>query len=572
MRPITNVFLHTPTTTGRSLFPDLAIFTLAVFLAVLSGFRFCAGDLDTYLPFLLHSHDPSLFKNDLLLGTLNSHPVYIWKILSVFLRWIPIGSLMRYAFVLQTMIIALGAIFFFRRFFGPTRRGLFFLLLLIIPVSAPGYGMYGLNPYGYFHAGALAFGLTLLAYCAIDRRWPIVGGILTGTIFLLHPITAVYAAGFFFVRGIMDFKKGDLRLQTLTGGILLILVALPSLVPAIKTFLVQAQGYPVDTELWRSIARLRMNHGYFISAWVPERFIQLAVCFGLILIPFRKHPAFIRLLPMVIVIAGGLLLMAVADLLTVRFFIRLQLGRCTYFLFFLVTAFAADTLTNSEFWKRDRTTLASWTVAALTVLIIYGNAALSNQHGALRAIVVFFLVTGITLIALRWYRRLHPGLLFILLSTMIVTAVVARSIDRLRWTHAQEFSDPWISFGSGCAAVIPKNSIVMIPITQQCFRPYALRATWGTWKDGAPHLFCDKTLHEWWRRMQLFGITLKTNKKELPALYHDQAIEVARAEGVRYVVFEKERAVSTGPLVYENPAFGLIDLDAWTSADSLKIP
>jgi hypothetical protein len=537
---------------------------------MISGFRFSAGDIDTYIPFILHYFDPTLFKNELLLGTQASHPVYIWKALAFFLRWISISSLIRAAFIAQTLLICAGAVLFFRQHFTPSRGWILLLLLLVLPVSTPGYGMYGLNSYGYFHAGALAFGIALLAYSLLDRGWWVIGGALSGALFLIHPITAVYGAGFFFVRALMDFSGSRRRVSILSGSVVLVIIALPSLIPAIQASLAPSPG-AVDPAFWRALARLRMNHGYFISAWVPERFIQLAGCFALVLIVYRKHAAFKRLLPLVVVVAGGLLITALADLLTIRFFLRLQLGRCAYFLYFIVTALAVDTLTKSEFLERNRQVLTACTIAALALLIIYGNAALSGQHGWITAVIITILVSSAVAVALGWYRPMHPVVLFALFTAMVLTAATARSTDNFRWTYAQEMRDPWVSFSIGCENYIPKDSIVMIPLMRQDFRPYALRATYCTWKDNAPHLFCDKTLPEYWRRMQMFGITLKTKKRDIPALYCDHAIEVARKERIRYVVFEKPQAAATGPLVWENSEFGLIDINAWKPSDSLII-
>lgn len=570
MRIIMGVFKKAPD--HRQALSSLSLLAIAGFalVAVLSGFRFSAGDFDFYITFIHHSHDPSLFRNDLLIDTLDSHPVYIWKLLGVVLHLIPAGLLVRSAFALQTAFIAAASVFFFRNFFDRRRGWPFFLLLLLLPVSAPGYGLYGLNPYGYFHAGAIAFGLTLVSYTLVDRgRW-IPGGIVTGAIFLVHPITAVYAAGFLFIRGIMELRLSGQRLRIILGWLLLVAVALPSLVPAIHT-VIRGSGASVDIEFWRSLARWRMNHGYFISVWLPERFIQLAACFGLVLVLMRNHPAWKRLLPLVIMVAGGLLVMTIADVFTIRLLLRLQLGRCSYFLFFLVTAFAADTLTDRSHWKRKRPDALIWILAALAVLLIHGNAAIYNQPLWSRTAVGVLLGGAGLFLIIRMFRPIHPALFFTLLAAAIGSATIARSIDHFKWTRPQELADPWISFGAGSAAFIPKDSVVMIPLTRQEFRPYALRATFCNWKDGAPHFFCDRTLPEWWRRMQLFGVTLKTSRRELPALYHDRAIEVARAEGIRFVVFEKGLAVATGPLLWENEAFGLADLDAWALEDSLLV-
>jgi hypothetical protein len=128
---------------------------------------------------------------------------------------------------------------------------------------------------------------------------------------------------------------------------------------------------------------------------------------------------------------------------------------------------------------------------------------------------------------------------------------------------AQNMSDPWVDVGLWCRKSVPKDETVMVPLDKENFRPWALRATYCTWKDGAPHLFCDSTLFVWWRRMQQFGVTLSSKRSEFQDLYRARAIDVARSNGIRYVVFEKQFMHTTGPLAYENRGYGVIDMNSW---------
>jgi hypothetical protein len=67
--------------------------------------------------------------------------------------------------------------------------------------------------------------------------------------------------------------------------------------------------------------------------------------------------------------------------------------------------------------------------------------------------------------------------------------------------------------------------------------------------------------------MQRFGVTLSSTRGEFPGLYRARAIPVARAEGIRYVVFEKSFAPpAAGPLAYENSSYGVIDLEEYGPA------
>jgi len=539
---------------------DILVFLLLVGAGILRGYFFCGGDLDTYLPFILREHDPSLFKNELLMGTLGSHPVYIWKAMAFFLQWIDVRHLMQCAFLVQTFLIAFGAAVFFRRFFGNGRRWMLFLLMLVIPVTSGGYGVYGLNPYSYFHAGALAFGLVLFTYVLIDRGSWAAGGVLTGIIFLFHPVTAVYAMAFFMIRAVLDIVQKKKSGRIVLGALLLVATALPSLIPAFHSFLApSANGF--DAHLWRQLARFRMNHGYFISAWVPDRFFQLAGCYLALFLAFRKHPAFNRLLPIMIAVAGGLMLATIGDFFTIRLFLRLQLGRCSYFIYFLVVAFAAGVLTDRSLWVSEKKVRYAWNVAALIGLVMVGNAALSGQPHMTKTIITVLLIIAAGLVIIRFFHTVRPGLLFACFAAIVLTSTAPRSSYLFNWTMAAGLRDPWVDVGLWCRKSISKDEMVMVPLDKENFRPWALRATYCSWKDGAPHLFCDSTLLLWWHRMQQFGVTLSSTRGEFPGLYRARAIAVARSAGIRYVVFEKSFSPpAAGPLAYENSCYGVLDL------------
>jgi hypothetical protein len=529
---------------------------------MLQGFAFTTGDLGTYLAFTLHHHDPAHFKNDLLIGTLSSHPVLIWNGFAFFLRWAGLETLVRIAFVLQTLLITAGALLFFRSFFGQGRRWMFFVMVLVVPVTSGGLGVYGLNPYGYFHAGAVAFGLTLFAAVLIDgRRW-IWAGALCGAIFLIHPITAVYGFGFFGVTALFDlFKKRNIP-GIIAGSALLVIASLPSLLPELRSLLSAAPG-SVDTQLWFQLAENRMGNGYFISRWVPDRFIQTGACFAAILFLFRKHPAFKRTLPIVITVAIGLLAAALGDLFNIRFFLRLQPARWSYFIFFLTAAFAANAVASAALLNEGKKARIVWTVAAIVCLLLIGKTVLSGQpHWAKQVLVSLIIVAAIGCVLAVFYR-IRPAFFMTAVAAIILINTVSRAESRFVWSRAAERKDPWVDAAVWCGKNIPPNETIMIPIYRQDFRPHALRSVFVTWKDGAPHLFCDATLPEWWRRMQLFGVSLPYNRSDLPRYYHAGAFSAARAENLRYVVFEKRFARWSGQLIYENKDFGVIDLRGW---------
>ena len=142
--------------------------------------------------------------------------------MAFFLQWINVRHLMQCAFLVQTFLIAFGAVVFFRRFFGLGRKWMLFLLMLVLPVTSGGYGVYGLNPYGYFHAGALALGLALITYVCIDSGFWLIGSIGSGTMFLFHPVTAVYAVAFFMIRAVFDIVQKKKSGRIIIGMLFLV--------------------------------------------------------------------------------------------------------------------------------------------------------------------------------------------------------------------------------------------------------------------------------------------------------------------------------------------------------------
>ena len=273
------------------------------------------------------------------------------------------------------------------------------------------------------------------------------------------------------IRAVFDIVQKKKSGRIITGMLFLVATALPSLIPAFHSFLAPAAG-GIDLHLWRQLARFRMNHGYFISAWVPDRFIQIAGCYLAIFFAFRKHPAFNRLLPIMLGVAGGLALAAIGDCFTIRFFLRLQPGRCSYFIYFLVAAFAAGAMADRVLWDNGKKVRYAWNFAALIGLVMVGNAALSGQPHMTKTIITALLIVA------GWpgYRRgfsvtVHPGFLFACLAAIVLTSTVPRSSSLFNWTMAQSLSDPWVDVGLWCRKSIPKDETVMVPLDKENFRP-----------------------------------------------------------------------------------------------------
>lgn len=555
---------------------DLSIFFFFVLIAIFQGYNVGTGDLDTYVPFVLSTNNPALFQGDLLIETIPSHPVYIWKMLGLFLSWFSLRTIFFAAFLLQTVCIIAAIIVFYHNFFGKNRGWILVLLMMAIAKSAPAIGRYGLNPYGYFHPGALAMGIALFAYVLMDRKQWLYGGLLCGLLFLLHPFTAIYAALFFGCMIATNLKELR-RIGPWIGGVAFILIASPALFPYIMHLVRPSGSQDFDTTLWFSLVHMRMGHTFFIRDWVPDRFIHIALATtGLIL--FRKHPSFKRMIPLIMTIGIALMLYCIADFASIKTLLQLQLARCSYFIFIALMFFIAHrlwTIGNPSTWIN----YVLW-VFACGFLATY--PILENRSYISRWIdLVFLLGTCCTLLFLEWPKanletktfaliplRINPRGLKLFLCTLMCLMVIIPTIEISvhRWKRVHRFFDttlttPFEDMQIWCRDHLPANAMVMTPFYIEGFRSFSNHPIYITYKDGAPHNYCAATIFRWWDRMQQFGFTLKTNPREMPQLYCNSALAIAKNVGIDFVVYpvgQRDFFTARNLVLYENSEFGIV--------------
>ncbi|MEZ4763291.1 MAG: hypothetical protein R3C26_08885 [Calditrichia bacterium] len=270
-------------------------------LAILQGYQLGIGNLSTYLAFVWHKFDPALLNNDLLIETLGDHPVYIWDAVALLLNVANVQTVFLGLFFTQTALMIAAIFLFYRQFFGENNGWLVLALTLVLGTSAAAMGEYGLNPYGYFTerccrcncvAGVCVAGSRKLAVrCSALRQY-----------LLFHPFTALYAALFFGYKWLLGFRQTTVFTKIGSAAIFL-LISAPSWLPMLPKILAGAPPQ-FDVSLWLDLVRQRMRFSFFASQWVPDRWVHLGLAgFGLWF--FRHHPAFRRLLPVVLSVAYG---------------------------------------------------------------------------------------------------------------------------------------------------------------------------------------------------------------------------------------------------------------------------
>jgi hypothetical protein len=531
----------------------------SIILAIFQGYYLDKGDLDTYLLFVLHAFDMNLFSTDLLTQTINSHPVYIWRVFGFLVHFIPLKILFLFAFLIQTILITLSFIAFYYNFFNKKRVGLIlFFIFIIYPISTPGLGRLGLNPYGYFHASSVAMAFALFVMVLLDRKKWIHAGMITGTIFLFHPITAVFVTIVYSFALTTEFFNSKKVKQPLIGFMFLLVFGSPSLSQQVLHIFNNSAEVPMA--LWRSIVESRMNHGFFASKWPFERFLQVFLYCS---IPFlaRNKIDLKRLFPFIAAILFTLFTFVIADVFTIKLLIQLQLGRMMLFAWIIGLGSLACVLSQIDYkTAKSKLSLGLWVI--LGTYSAYGHS-INSQTGYVRTIIIASIILTTTLILLKNISPKIKTFLPILLLIPTVYLSVNRSVTFFSTLNSDSDSprSAWRETMEWCKNNTQIDEIIMVPIYNEGFRYYSQRSIFVSYKDGAPHNFCNETFLQWWHRMQLFGITLPVKGNLFPKLYHENALKVAKNQNIRFVVIEKKFGPFTAcKTVFENNEFSIIDM------------
>jgi hypothetical protein len=535
-------------------------------LAILQGYNYGTGDLDTYVPFAFYGFDKSIFLNDMLFETVNVHPVYIWQLMGKMLHFFPAEFLFKAAFLIEVAVLLFGITFFYRTFFGNNSGVFFVMAMLTITKTSAAMGVYGLNPYKYFHPGALAFGIFLITFALWSRKKWIAGGILSGLVFLFHPFTAIAIGTSFAFFALLNYKSTGFKHLSISA-ILMVIVASPALMPFFVKFFNHA-SQPFDFDFWLSLVKMRMAHSFFISQWVSDRFVHLGLAiFGIFI--FKNHPAFKKLLPLVFTTVFLLIVMALGELLSSKFILQLQLARTSYLLFVIAIMFIADRVRKINLQNIQYTDIVWFFLTCFFCVFSF----VERRKDVFATLMILLPVLFCFLLLMQkitnnntinkfitsYIKNIkYLPFAFILFLVVMITAI---------YTGERLYKDGRLYDTSGTSQFdqlavwvrdnIPKSKTIMTPIYLEGFRSYSLHPIYGTYKDGAPHNYCETTIFRWWEKMQDFGIEIKTDKSLLDSLYHKNALRIATKENIPYIVYEKRFEMENMDVLFENRVFAI---------------
>ncbi|MFP4458543.1 MAG: hypothetical protein ACLFSQ_03010 [Candidatus Zixiibacteriota bacterium] len=527
-------------------------------LAFLQGYHFAQSDLTTYIPFILNEYNPELLANDLLIETIDAHPVYIWKALATLMKFIDFEILIPILFVFSLLFLIISLIYFYETFFGRSRFGLFlFLSMLVITKATLAAGRFGLNPYTYFHPVVIGMGISFLVLAFLARKRWLIAGLLAGFVFLLHPFTAIFACSFYGISMITEFFQGK-KLKPLFGLVLLLAISSFSWFPFVMHAF-QESSMAFDTARWREIVEVRLQYIFFRN-WLPEHFLRIIAALTLWFF-LRKRTELRKTLPIVITVTGALIIAAIADFFTIKLFLQLQLGRSTYFLYILAASLIADKMT--ELVDKEITFKRLLFVFLPFFLI---SAQTADKGNLWAQIFVYILALGSLPVLYHFREKINLKKAVIAISIILI---LVGTIDRVSKSYNKNgkivpysTNYEWKDIQLWTKEHIPLDETIMTPIYRNGFRTLSQHAIYPNIKDGGPHNYNKKTVFVWWDMMEDFGLVLDRDKfyDKAKALYHKNAKEIALKNDIRYIVYDKKYATSDRPPLYENATFGIIDL------------
>jgi hypothetical protein len=540
----------------KSFIREFALVVPIFVLACAQGYYFGGGDLALYVPLVMQLHDPAIFANDLLMQSLGAYAAPIWQTAAWLLNFFDVRSVFLLLFLFQTAVIILGVRVFYQRLFGD-RGWVIFLLMLVVERSSGAMNTFGLNPFGYFQPGGLAFGMILIMYAALDAgKWK-TAGVIAGTMFLYHPFTALWACMLFGFRAIIVRDMAPLK-NKITGAVLLAICGAPYFYIFLHNIPATPQ-WGITNALWIELAKMRLNHTFFLSRWVPDRFIQFGLIFGAIGL-FHRHPSFKRTLPIVIATATAFAIIAFAEIISSKMLLQLNLARCMYLLWVLFFAFVssriAATAVSGSRW-RD----VLWVLLAL-LLMIY--PFVEHHRTVLAYAVIIMALAGAAAVAV--WRTVNVMRLAVAFGFVLVIVVsVSRVYDQLktfRNLSGVTSEDPWFKTQVWVRDHVATGQCLLTPSYIEGFRSNSLHPIYGDYKDGGSHIFCPSTTGEWWKRMQALGITLGMSGSAFPRAYSERVLAVARKTQIRYIVIDKQFTTCIGAPLYENEKFAVVLADS----------
>ena len=561
------------------------LFLLAVASTQWLGYRFGGSNHSIQVPILKHYADASLYRDDLLMRSVDGYATYFFPALAPLVRVAGGPELPYFVLYVAFHLAALAAVhaLAFHAFGAGPVSWVACLVYLANPLSVAGEAsLVTRMQHGQLAAAILLWALWLHLR---GRRAAALG--LCGLTFNIHALYALYVAALLATDNLLSWREYGLR-RVIAGLGLCAVAGIPGLV----WILGRSDFIPPESrELWLQILRDRSELHVFPLTQPAALYgsYALLVALGVLALADCCPCAFRRTTARFLIAVAGLCAagFVFAEWFPVTLVLKAQLLRSTKWATYLFIAPLARLLVVS--WARGL-----WNRVAAGVCC-YG--LLFQQPALLGASLLLYLLVGMR----RWSAPvLTAGAAALVAATasgamalpsgqdadiagfvadaladrriaaclgfaVLVRAAAGRAWERSAaalsvavaglWAlpsvyaqgRASMHAEPWNRVQVWVRDHTPKDAVILTPPYREGFRVFSERAVVGEWKDGTQQFFDAGFAFEWHRRMmQLGGSTRRYDRFDT-----DTLLSVARQYGASYAVL-KPRRKRLLPKVFEN--------------------
>ena len=308
----------------------LIIFIFTLFsVLVFPGYDIFISDQEIYLPLVYNNLDNELFSQDIILKFDVLGYSLFDEIIAFFLIFTSNVSLILFLVYFVSKFFFFYAIYRLAFYFTKDKNFSLLSLLIFVPTISV-YGTQLFDTLLIPRVMGIPLGLLSLVYFLEKKYY--VSSVLLSLHYLIHPMTAIYFLGFFYLNLLFDFENKKIFNKKLF---------IPGLFPVILFFVTSLFGGPglgfftlIDSA-WEKIILLRWS-SFFISGWHYNLFIVLVTGIILYLIGLEAYKNKTKKIHLIVLLLFSLLLavasLFLSDILKLHFIAQLQIYRGLFFI------------------------------------------------------------------------------------------------------------------------------------------------------------------------------------------------------------------------------------------------
>lgn len=530
----------------------LLVITFATMFSLLyEGYNFGQNDHAIYIPYLQSLVDNSLYHHDVMVQTWKE--VYfgsLWKWFAFLSLFFPLQQLFLLFHILIRFFFFLGIYFLMQKLTQKKILSLFAVFLWIFPKPSLGFDIF------YNQFGQSEFGLSLLLFaliCYFSSHY-VIAGLLIAISFYIHPPMAGFLA--FCIVCSLFFQKA--YKQLLSFIFLVGILAAPIIYPVLL-FAKNRMGY--DTT-WMHLTMIRSPHHSFPFTWsIPTIWfpyllftlssgISLWILCSKNLFPYKKFITI--LLPMYCFLLAGIIFSEIIPVPKIVAIVPFHISP-------LVTVLLSLPPILLIYRGLKHKQLVIVTVSCLALLLYFFSNFTFTLNSVQYSFVLLLLgIEGYVLITKKKPQYVLKSFLLVLFCYLCFVKtpqlIRANFLKNDPYLHDWTVTQRWALYHTG------KNTLFLTPTYLEGFQVYSKRATFADWKEGTIGYLSPEYLREWWKRMEMIGLTqthysYSDQKNIYQHLNEQKVLSIAKQYHIQYLITEHTTMHYSLIKVYENHHF-----------------